>query len=407
MPILIPFFTLLLLGTACKEAPAKPVFRPDTARLAETDTLSKPVTDSTQVPKPYQSIVHYKTEKLKAAPGTKSVVFNSRGNHLYAMNLEGMSVYEFERKSRKLVREFRFRPTKGTGWDYASSRPISSFQEKPVEACFSHDDQLLWISLHNADGIVALRLDSLSANPDKSYKGAKLKTVYVTRPGSAGKDSLYIPLIHTGKTPKVITRTADSRHLLVSNWHSYSVSVLKLDAGKAPFGKVIATLPLGDIPRGMAIDEKNAKSFIAIMGGSTIVRVDNNTWKTDSVIQVRNSPRHIVMDSSGHLFVSYNSIGYVACLDARSGQQLFSIKTPAQPRTIALSKNHRFLFVTCYTSDLVDVYKIHPDKFEKVASLPCEGHPVGVDIFEDDDTLEAWVCSYKKGEIQIYSFRKK
>jgi hypothetical protein len=56
---------------------------------------------------------------------------------------------------------------------------------------------------------------------------------------------------------------------------------------------------------------------------------------------------------------------------------------------------------------MVDVYKINSDNFEKVASLPCEGHPVGVDIVETGSKLEAWVCSYKNGAIVVYSFGKK
>ena len=113
------------------------------------------------------------------------------------------------------------------------------------------------------------------------------------------------------------------------------------------------------------------------------------------------------MDTSGHLFVSYNSLGTIACIDVASGNQLFSAKTHSQPRTIVLSKNHKFIFVTCYTSDYVDVYKINSDNFEKVASLPCGGHPVGADIYENDDKLEAWVCSYSSGSISIYTFKKK
>ncbi|MBK8606020.1 MAG: hypothetical protein IPN82_04090 [Chitinophagaceae bacterium] len=135
--------------------------------------------------------------------------------------------------------------------------------------------------------------------------------------------------------------------------------------------------------------------------------MDNNTWQTDTILNVWSSPRHVVMDTSGHIFVSYNSLGTIACLDAATGKSLFTAKTHSQPRTIMLSKNHKFLFVTCYSSDYVDVYKINDNNFEKVTSLPCGGHPVGVDIYEDDDKLEAWVCSYSNGKINIYTFKKK
>ncbi|HNU15331.1 MAG TPA: YncE family protein, partial [Chitinophagaceae bacterium] len=358
-------------------------------------------------PKAYTRLEYEKKEVIAAASGTKSVIFNSSGSKIYAMNLEGMSVYEFDQSTRKITREFKFKPTRGTGWDYNKSRPIASYQEKPVEACFSHDDKILWVSLHNADGIVPIWVDDFSKNNAKANQSQKIKPVTVVYPGSNKKDSFTVPLIETGKTPKVISRTADSKYLLVSNWHSRNVSVLEMDETTAPYGKVISEVPVSAIPRGIAVDDKNKKSFVAIMGGSSLAVINNEKWKSDTILNVWSSPRHIVMDTSGHLFVSYNSLGTIACLDAATGKQLFTAKTHAQPRTIVLSKNHKFIFVTCYTSDYVDVYKINADNFEKVASLPCAGHPVGVDVFENDDKLEAWVCSYSNGLINIYSFKKK
>ncbi len=349
----------------------------------------------------------YKDKKvLTSAPGTKSVLFNSSGSKLYAMNLEGMSVYEFDQADKKITREFKFTPTRGMGWDYSKSRPINSFQEKPVEACFSHDDKILWISLHNAEGIVPIWVNDFSKNNAVTTAAQKTKPVTVIYPDKAMKDSFRVPLIETGKTPKIISRTADSKYLLVSNWHSRNVSVLEMDENVSPYGKVISTIPVSAIPRGIAVDDANNKSYVAIMGGASLAVLDNRTWKTDTILNVWSSPRHIVMDTKGHLFVSYNSLGTIACLDAATGKSLFTTKTHSQPRTIVLSKNHKFIFVTCYTGEMVDVYKINSDNFEKVASLPCGGHPVGVDIYEDNEELEAWVCSYS-GSISVYTFKKK
>lgn len=404
MQTLFYLVSLFFLGTSCQNSGGtKPV---------DPDTLSgQPILKDTSkpVPKPreYTNIEYDKKETLTAAGGTKSVIFNSSGSKLYAMNLEGMSVYEFDQASRKISREFKFTPTRGMGWDYNKSRPIASFQEKPVEACFSHGDEILWVSLHNAEGIVPIWVNDLTKNTGAISAEQKTKPVKVLYPGNNKVDSFRVPLIETGKTPKVISKTADSKYLLVSNWHSRTTSVLELDKDHYPFGKVISDIPVSAIPRGIAVDDKNNKSYIAIMGGSSLNVVDNTTWKSESIMNVWSSPRHVVMDTSGHLFVSYNSLGTIACIDAASGKQLFTAQTHAQPRTIVLSKNHKFIFATCYSSDYVDVYKINPDSFEKVASLPCGGHPVGVDVYENDDKLEAWVCSYSSGSISIYSFKKK
>jgi DNA-binding beta-propeller fold protein YncE len=356
--------------------------------------------------KEYSDLIYDKKELLLAAPGTKSVLFNSNGSRLYAMNLEGMSIYEFDQPTRKVVKEFKFKPTKGIGWDYEKDKPISSHQEKPVEACLSHNDKLLWVSLHNAEGIVPIRVDSIDANRN-SAKNKQSKKITVIYPQTSEKDSFYVPLIKTGKTPKIISRTADSKYLLVSNWHSYNVSVLETDTTQYPYAKVISTIPVADIPRGIAVDDKNNRSFVAIMGGASIAVINNTVWMKESNMKVASNPRHIVMDTSGRIFVSYNKLGKIACIDANTGNTLFTASTAAQPRTIMLSKNYKFLFATCYSSDSVEVFKINDAGFSRVISLPCKGHPVGVDIFEDDNKLEAWVCSYSNGSITVFNFTKK
>ncbi|HEX6431451.1 MAG TPA: YncE family protein [Niastella sp.] len=358
--------------------------------------------------KPYASLIFQKREHIQAAPGTKSVLFNKTGNKLYAMNLEGMSIYEFQQSSRLILREFKFKPTAGTGWDYETNKPMPSFEEKPVEACLSHDDKVLWVSLHNAASIVPIPTESvINYKEDTSHLTVKQKKIYIEYTGSTNKDTIQVPVIATGHTPKIIARTADSKHILVSNWHSHSVSVLAIDTTAFPYAKIVSTVHVSAIPRGIVIDDQRKKSYVAIMGGATITVINNDTWTKEAEIPVASNPRHIVLTDSGRLLVSYNKLARIACIDPIARKTLFTATTHAQPRTIVLSKNNKFLFVTCYSSDKVEVFKINDNSFTRVASLHCEGHPVGVDIFEDDDKLEAWVCSYNNGTINIFSFAKK
>src|SRR5258705_7783100 len=406
MQPLLSYIILSLVTVACQTAGREKKATVDSS-IFRSKQFIKRDTVLPKIPAPYDELKYKDKEILAAAPGTKSVIFNSSGTKLYAMNLEGMSVYEFDQSSRKIIREFKFTPTRGMGSDYNHSRPIASFQEKPVEACFSHGDEILWVSLHNAEGIVPIWVNDLSKNSGSQDAGQKTKPITVIYPGTEKKDSFRVPLIATGKTPKVIAKTADSKYLLVSNWHSRTTSILQMDSAVYPFGKVISTIPVSAIPRGIAVDNNAGLSYIAIMGGSSITVISNSVWMKEDYINVSASPRHLVMDTSGHLFVSYNNLGSIACIDAASGKQLFAAKTHVQPRTIVLSKNKKFIFVTCYSSDYMDVYKINADNFEKVASLPCGGYPVGVDIFEDDEKLEGWGGSYIRGSITIYSFNKK
>jgi DNA-binding beta-propeller fold protein YncE len=313
-----------------------------------------------------------------------------------------MSVYEFDRKSQKVSRIFQFKATPGKGWDYDNGKEINSFQEKPVEAFLSHHDSILWVSLHNAGGIVPIRLFESQNKP----KGKTDKVIYIKNAEGKTQDTLYVPLIITGKTPKVIACTSDDQYLMVSNWHSYNVSILAINNRTYPFGTVIKNTAVSSIPRGIVIDETAKKSYVAIMGGSSLAVLDNKTWEKTSDIKVASNPRHILQDKQGRLLVSFNSLGQIGCVDPKNGSLLFKASTEAQPRTMTLSKSGEYLFVTCYSGNRLMVYKVLDDRFQLMHSLDCPGKPVGVDVYEDQESLEAWVCSYSSGTLSVFRFGK-
>jgi DNA-binding beta-propeller fold protein YncE len=353
----------------------------------------------------YSNLSFSGVEKINAAPGTKSVLFNSTGTKLYAMNLEGLSVIEFDAASRKKLNQYKFKPTKGKGWDYTTKKQIPSIEEKPVEACLSNDDKILWVSLHNAGGIVAINTGNCFTTVD-TFTNKQFKQLSVYNYKDSSKKNICIPLIKTGSTPKVIAKTSNDSFLLVSNWHSQNISVLKIADSFSTPTKLVKNIPVTAIPRGIVVDDKNNKTYVAIMGGSTITVINNKTWSIEKNIQVAANPRHIVMDTSGHLFVSYNLLNQIACIDIATGKTLFKDSTHLKPRTIVLSKNKQFLFVTCYEGNMMDVFKIEKDSFKKLYSLSCPGKPVGIDLYEDDTKIEAWVCNYVGGNINIFTFKK-
>jgi DNA-binding beta-propeller fold protein YncE len=357
-------------------------------------------TDTSAYTLTYQTVA-----KLPAGEGTKSVVFSTDMTRLYALNLEGLSVFEYSQRDKKLLRIFKFKSSPGTGWDYETDKPIKSLQEKPVEACMSAGDSVLWVSLHNAEGIVPLFLNSNTVR-SRVAKSATDKLVYILSAEGAKQDSFYTPLIKTGKTPKVIARTANDKTLLVSNWHSYTVSVLDINPSKYPFATVKKDIAVSSIPRGVVVDDANKTSYVAIMGGASLAKIDNTTWELNGQVSVASNPRHVLMDRKGRLFVSYNKLGQVACVEPSTGKTLFTANTAAQPRTIALSKNGQYLYVTCYKGEMVTVFEVLENSFKEIASMPCKGFPVGIDVFENKQTVEAWVCPYNGGALSIYTFSK-
>lgn len=351
------------------------------------------------------SLVFSHSQILRSSFGVKSVVFNSKGTHLYALNLEAMSIYEFSRERKEIVREIVFSPTEATGIDYLLNKPLPSFAEKPVEACFSHDDKILWVSLHNSGGVVPILLDLLVPGRAVMPSGQD-KLAYINDFETQITDTINLPLIETGQTPKVIAKTADNNFLLVSNWSSKTVSILSINDSVPPYGKKLTTVATSSTPRGITVIDKTHKSYIAIMGSNVIAVINNKNWRIEKTFVVPFNPRHLVADTTGHLFVSFNAISKIACIEAKTGKVQFTAYTQPKPRTIALSKSQKFLFVTCYAGNSLDVFQIKAKSFQKIYSLKCTGKPVGIAIYENIDKLEAWVCNYMNGNIKVFTFKK-
>lgn len=352
----------------------------------------------------YSNLIFSGEQTIKASGGTKSVLFNSAGTKLYAMNLEGLSVYEFNQSTKKLYRSFQFKPTKGTGWDYQTKKSTVSWQEKPVEACFSNNDSILWVSLHNANGVVPIKLFEENHVP-VGVDSSNFKVIKQTDDNKV-ITKIEVPLVKTGNTPKVVEVANQGKNLLVSNWHSKTVSVFNLNASQFPYASFVKDIPVTSIPRGIVVDDLIKKSYIAIMGSNTIAVMNNNTWEIEQYLPVLSNPRHVLEGSNNSLIVSFNSLNKVAIINKNAGTIIDSITTKAQPRSMTLSSNKQFLFVTCYNGNAIDVFKIANNQLNLVYSLPCMGKPVGIDLFEDDKTIEAWVCNYVAGNIKVFSFTK-
>ena len=339
------------------------------------------------------------------------MLIHPNGKTVYSINLEDMSVYEFNRTSRKMARLLRFVPTPGTGFDYTNKKWINSYEEKPVESHLTHDGRFLWISLHNASGVAVW---DLQGSGDTYVAGRAFKEAHVYRPvqndaeespdiqnqGPKGR-KIRLLFIKTGKTPKVLTSSPDGRYLFVANWHSDSVSVIQIDSPEPRDWSVVRTLGTGRVPRGLSVSRDSKNLYVADMGGSMLTVYDLSTFRKAGEINVGRNPRHLV-DDGNHIYVSLNQTAKLVSVNPAKGVIDASADTCKSPRTIALGANRSIAFVVCYHSDRLQAFTV-PD-LNLVDSWASAGHPVGVDTYEDGPALEVWVANYTAGTIKVFSF---
>jgi len=383
----------------------EPILPATYARLRAKDTVSVPVL--APVPENWRTeqLEWLDTERLTTAVGTKSVIFDRTRTRLYAMNLDGMSVCEFDRASRRLLRKLVFAGTPGEGFNYQTKKTFDSFEEKPVEACLTHQDRYLWISLHNAGGVVFWDLAAPATAVALPGRSAQLISFRLDSTGQNrpfAEQDIQLPFIATGKTPKVMAASPDQRRLFVANWHSNKVSVLDIAPQDPARWAKIADLPTTPIPRGLAVAADGRRLFIGQMGGAHIEVISLDSLKPQHRIYTGINPRHLVLRGR-QLFASLNLAGRLIQIDTDDLTVVRSVATLPQPRTIALSPDGSLIFVTCYTQNKLQVFRT--DDLTLIGTYKTDLHPVGVAIHQTGDEMEAWVGNYAAGNITVLRFR--
>jgi YVTN family beta-propeller protein len=341
------------------------------------------------------------TERIATGRGTKSVLMDSLGARVYALNLDGLSVCELDRASRRLLRRLVFAGTPGLGYSYSRKTAIASFEEKPVEACLIQG-HYLWLSLHNGGGVVCW---DLHRAPADTAQAAKLAELTVYRPDSAGRNRAYftsavrLPFIATGKTPKVIAPTPDHQHLLVANWHSNTVSLL--DVARPHRWRKVADIGGVAVPRGLAVSPDGRQLFVGQMGGASIRVIGLDSLRPQGQIRTGINPRHLVQHGPW-LYASLNLGGKLLKINKKELKVEQQAPTLPQPRTIALSPDGALVFVTCYTQNRLQVFRTRD--LALLGTFRTDAHPVGVAVYQHGDRVEAWVSNYAAGNLNVLSF---
>jgi YVTN family beta-propeller protein len=365
--------------------------------ITPQETVIKPV--------PTSAVTHFVFDNVKLisselypveCPGVKAILIDTtREDRVYILNLEGMSVFEIDRASRKINRTLTFEPTPGRGYDYLAKVWINSHQEKPVEGCFTHNNRYLWMSLHNAGGVAVWDLQSDSAAVDTPFKKAT-----ITAEGQAPK-KVKLKFIRTGHTPKTLKPSPDGKYLFVTNWHDHTTSVIKIDSDNPKDWKRIRNLDTKPVPRGLLVSSDSRYLYVAQMGSNDLNVFDLQTFKQVKKIPIGSHPRHLILKDS-LLYISLNGESKIACYNIKTGSILRKATTSQAPRTISFSPDSSLIFVTCYYGNQVQVFTA--DSLKLLGQVESKLHPVAVEIALENDTLEAWVGNHTDSKVRVFKF---
>ena len=316
----------------------------------------------------------------------KSVVSSGTG-YVFAQNMMYRhTVTVYDTTTLKLVKTISDRVTLS---DYGYKKKSGSVQGAPVEAAETPDHRFMYVSQYSMYGDGFYHQGDDVCSPSSGVDDSFVYRVPI--------DSLKIDkVIKVGAVPKFLAVTPDQDYLLVSNWCSYSLSVVDVHTSKE-----LRQVYLGPYPRGIAVDPDSRYAYVAIMGSYDIARVDLQDWGVSWIRGVGSGPRHVIMSPNGKkLYATLNSAGNIAKIDVAEKRVVDKVYTGSEPRSMAMAPDGKSLYVVNYGSNTMS--KVRTSDMKVIQVMNTNAAPIGITY--DAPSKSVWVCCYT-GSIMVFGDR--
>jgi YVTN family beta-propeller protein len=258
----------------------------------------------------------------------------------------------------------------------------------PVEAAITPDRRFAYISNYSMYGAGFAHEGHDVGGPSSGYDRS-----FVYRLNLA--TLTFDQVIAVGAVPKYVAVTPDGRYTLVSNWTSYTLSVIRNASARA-----VHEIPMGPYPRGIAVDSKSRYAYVAVMGTTTVAKVSLRTFAR-TYFTVGPGPRHVVISPDDRwLYVTLNAAGTIAKVDLRTDRVVRTVATGRQPRSMAMAADGASLYVVNYASNTVSQVRTRDMKVLQV--LNTNSSPIGVTY--EPTRRNLWVSCYS-GSIMVFACR--
>lgn len=333
-------------------------------------------------PPPSDTLTMSLVDQLTGDMTPKSVVAAPNGL-VFAQNMiYRHTVSVLDADTRKLVKTI---PDAITPSDFGFSEWTKPVKGGPVEAAVAADGKSMYVSNYSMYGPGFSHPGDDEGGPNSGVDDSFVYRIPF--------DTLEVDqVIRVGAVPKYLATTPDGRYLLVSNWISYSVSVVDVATGKE-----IRQIDVGRFPRGLAVTDDSRYAYVAIMGSTQVGRIDLETFELEK-FTVGSTPRHIVISPDNrYLYITLNLAGKVVKYDLNGRKVVGSVTTGSQPRSMAMAPDGRSLYVVNYESDSVS--KVRTSDMRELQEIKVGHHPIGITYVESHG--EIWACTYG-GTIYVF-----
>lgn len=346
----------------------------------------------------------------------KSVNIHPSGKKFYVNSLEGGKtvVYSLPGIEKLAVINHRFNSSHSHLWAPPSglfkfrhyTQGVNDFVGKPVESAFSHEGHYLWVPYYR-------RSFDINAQDPSALAVIDTSTDTIVR------------IMEAGVLPKMITVSPDGSTIAVAHWGDNTVGLIdassedptqwkykaNIAVGKQLFHEFSLTETVdrdkksGEALRGSVFTPDSRYLLVGCMSGGGIAVIDVKNQKyLGKLFGMMANVRHIVIKDDW-LYTSVNVAGYVQrirlseiikairrMVDQRNvtieGWQ--TVKVQPGARTLEISPAGDYIFVACNFGSMICIVD---STMQKVADIPVDSYPVGLDVSPDGK----WMISTSQG----------
>mgnify|MGYP000671902134 CR=1 FL=1 len=270
--------------------------------------------------------------------------------------------------------------------DFGYSKTAGNYKGAPVEGTFSPDGKYLYVSNYAMYGKGFNKEGHDTCSPASGFDSS---FVYRINRSNYEIDAVY----PVGSVPKVVEVTPDNKYILVSNWCSYTVTVISVETGKT-----VQNIKIGRYPRGIAITQDSLYAYVAEMGGSGVHRINLQDF-SKTFIPVGSNPRALVLSPDEKtLYVTLNISGKVAAWDLEANKLIKTVSTGKAARSLDISDDGSALFVVNFGSGTMS--KVRASDLKLIQTIKVCNEPIGITF--DAPSQNTWVACYG-GSIKVLS----
>ena len=270
--------------------------------------------------------------------------------------------------------------------DFGYAKYSGNYKGAPVEGAFSPDGKYLYFSNYAMYGKGFTKEGHDTCSPASGYDTSFLSRINLEN----NKIDAVYPV---GSVPKVVKVTPDNKYILVSNWCSYTVTIISVETQKT-----VKSIKIGRYPRGISISSDSKFAYVAEMGCNRIHRIALEDFLVQ-YIPIGSNPRAIELSPDNtKLYATLNISGKVIAWDLEANKAIKTVATGKSARSLAISSDGSSLFVVNFRSGTLS--KVRTSDMKVIQNIKVCVEPIGVTY--DSETSRTWVACYG-GSIKVFA----